>query len=254
MRITMTVGKKLLAGSAVSAVLTLAVGFSGYWGIQAISDSTGKMLKEEARDRPALGARPRQRARPPPLREGPPHQPPGCEEGRGVREEVQGTAGAPRQADRRAQAGGGPSRGPGARRPDDGRRGRVHDEHGRRHRQGQGRSVQERCRGQQSGQRVQGCHSPPREERRGVRRRGQQAHGRGRVHPRRASPEHLAGDGDSRRGRGCPGPHPERPDRAEHHRSARAHGARPPRRRRARLHAAARARARGRAGGDGRRP
>ena len=49
MGFTMTVGRKLLMASAVSAVLTVAVGAVGYWGIGSISSGTDKMLKEEAK-------------------------------------------------------------------------------------------------------------------------------------------------------------------------------------------------------------
>jgi methyl-accepting chemotaxis protein len=45
----MTVGKKLLGSSLVAAVLTLAVGVAGYWGISTVSGGTKKMLQEEAK-------------------------------------------------------------------------------------------------------------------------------------------------------------------------------------------------------------
>jgi methyl-accepting chemotaxis protein len=45
----MTVGRKLLVASAVSAVLIVAVGATGYWGIGTISAGTDKMMKEEAK-------------------------------------------------------------------------------------------------------------------------------------------------------------------------------------------------------------
>ena len=47
MNLKMTVGKKLLAINMASAVLTVAVGVAGYWGIQRVSHRTDKMLKEE---------------------------------------------------------------------------------------------------------------------------------------------------------------------------------------------------------------
>ena len=48
MAMQLTVGKKLLGSSLVAAVLTLAVGGAGYWGIQGLMETTNKMLREEA--------------------------------------------------------------------------------------------------------------------------------------------------------------------------------------------------------------
>jgi methyl-accepting chemotaxis protein len=44
----MTSRKKLLGLSIVSAVLTLAVGMAGYWGLRRVSGATAKMLQEGA--------------------------------------------------------------------------------------------------------------------------------------------------------------------------------------------------------------
>jgi methyl-accepting chemotaxis protein len=45
----LTVGKKLLRMSVISAVLTIAVGAVGYWELQRISGVSAKILKEEAK-------------------------------------------------------------------------------------------------------------------------------------------------------------------------------------------------------------
>jgi methyl-accepting chemotaxis protein len=45
----LTVGKKLLGISVISAALTITVGAVGYWGLQSVSGTTAKLLKEEAK-------------------------------------------------------------------------------------------------------------------------------------------------------------------------------------------------------------
>ena len=44
-----TARTKLVGGGYLSAVLTLVVGLSGYWGLQALSNKTQDMLTEEAK-------------------------------------------------------------------------------------------------------------------------------------------------------------------------------------------------------------
>src|SRR5216684_4280442 len=48
MNIRMTIGRKLLGMSVLGAILTLAVGVAGYWGMQSISRTTHDMLAQEA--------------------------------------------------------------------------------------------------------------------------------------------------------------------------------------------------------------
>jgi methyl-accepting chemotaxis protein len=48
MSIRMTIGRKLLGMSALGAILTIAVGVVGYWGMQSISRTTHEMLAQEA--------------------------------------------------------------------------------------------------------------------------------------------------------------------------------------------------------------
>jgi methyl-accepting chemotaxis protein len=48
MNIRMTIGRKLLGMSVLGAILTLAVGVAGYWGMQSISRTTHDTLGQEA--------------------------------------------------------------------------------------------------------------------------------------------------------------------------------------------------------------